>query len=178
MDNSQASQINNLSTQPFFTDGAGRPISQEKSHQAKDDLNYVNLSMETVGRHPRNIANIAMHHKEDSQDSEKDLQYGNIININESVNSAKEADLNSVEMQGVERTISKDHFPVEEKGQIIDINTYRAEKDKIDPGTLKGVVGIVNRFKNGKISPAELDDVVWEGTKAYVRNSFERELTA
>ena len=52
----------------------------------------------------------------------------------------------------------------------------RESKDRISEATVTATEKTVSDFEKGKITPAELVDLKWEATKAYLKNSFGREL--
>lgn len=56
------------------------------------------------------------------------------------------------------------------------LEMLRESKDRISEATVTATEKTVSDFEKGKITPAELVDLKWEATKAYLKNSFGREL--
>ncbi|MBQ3452871.1 hypothetical protein IJG28_01565 [Candidatus Saccharibacteria bacterium] len=58
-----------------------------------------------------------------------------------------------------------------------DLHLLREDNNRISETTVNAVERTVSDFEKGKITPAELADLKWEATKAYLKNSFGREIS-
>lgn len=67
--------------------------------------------------------------------------------------------------------------PKNTTNDLKDLHLLRESNSRISETTVSAVEKTVSDFEKGKITPAELADLKWEATKAYLKNSFGRELT-
>ena len=59
-----------------------------------------------------------------------------------------------------------------------DLKSLKEEKGRISPKTLRDTERAVKKFEEGTISPDKLDNAIWAGKRAYLKNSFGRDIAA
>ena len=81
---------------------------------------------------------------------------------------------------GVQEDIPQSDNPnqANDLGDTIDYDSFRVEKDRISVKALEGTVKFVNKYEKNEISPAELQNGVWDRKVKYLKNSYGRDLEA
>lgn len=176
MDNGQQRQFNgNQVVDDFFTAGAGTQRTNENGIDAKNNLDLDSKGAANWGEAPeRNLREVGGNVMASSGETvppspeSTNTELGKIVNL-EMPPGHQEAD-NSLDAG--QNTIDVAASPKE----TADVTAFRAEHDHISSATLHLTLQTIHDFESGKLSPAELNDYVWEAKKAYAKNSFNREL--
>lgn len=170
MDYGHTQQVQSFADDNLFEHGLTEGVGDAPENSNPDTGESLHSTDQTISwdmnqeRNPQNIGNFAMSASERTTISTPEL--GAIVDL---------------EMPpGVEiEKLSWAEAPAERMADAsLDFNLVRenARRDVISPETLKFTEHTVEKFEKGKISPAELDDLRWKSTKAYLKNSFGRDL--
>lgn len=176
MDYGQTTQSNPVD-QPadnFFTTGNG---TNENIFNGDNPENNLDLSSEgsaswgqTPERNPRAIGSEVI-----ASTSERD-----VIN-SKYQNETPEQTMKPEMPPGYPEITELSGTPEETKTDqdtIMDFSTIKEKNSFISKETLEATTKAVHKYEKGEISPAELSDLKWDATKAYLKNSFEREIAA
>ena len=161
MNNGQIGEQKDSREQPLFTEGRGDEDPRSDSRYESRD----NISTSNTGANWNAIGNAAMGSPEEVKGEAPSVEYGRVIELKKTPNDSE---------QGT-NTYSKATQQGNNTGSILDLESFRAEKDKISAKTLEKIERTVDDYKNNKISPAEFYDARRRASKAYVKNSFGRE---
>lgn len=163
MDNKTLGTVNSgMDNQPFFTPGPGEEIDKNDK-ESIDNINLSNQAAEWSNAENRRAGGVAMESiKQEGAPNQESL--GEIIPL----------DTNQPDVLRPEIT-KKDNEVI---GKVINFGDFSSKGDKISRETLAKITNIVDKYKAGEISPSTLDDAEWEGTRAYVKGSFGRDLAA
>lgn len=179
MNYGRTGRTSSTGTQDFFTAGAGTNSEDINVFESENNLDLSNdtvswdnpAAANNINR--RNIGNTAMHSEkaipqEESAREVSTPELGKIVNL---------------EMPPIDKgSAPKDHSKMAEAsldaGILLNLESFREENDKISSKTLESTEQAVEDFEKGKISPADLDDARWKATKAYLKNSFGRDIAA
>ena len=161
-------------TQDFFTAGAGINSVNTNNFESENNLDLTNQFASwdntSTDRDHRNIGNRVASSLEanHSQEEVASLRSGRIVNLEMPPNNSEAENKNPSKM--AEASLNPDI--------LLNLETFHEENDRISPKTLENTERAVSEFEKGKISPADLDDARWEATKAYLKNSFGRDIAA
>ncbi len=79
----------------------------------------------------------------------------------------------------IEEPSNNNEDTIPDSENVIDFSSFKEAKNKaISKETLEATTKAVHKFDKGEIGPAELGNLKWDATKAYLKNSFGRELAA
>lgn len=155
---------NNVNDQPFFTSGPGEEIDKND----REPENNINLSNQAAAwsnkESAKRAGDIAMNGSTQEKEVTKQESLGEITYVDPNQPDSLRPETSAPE---------NDHI-----SKIINFSDFSAKGDKISKETLDKITHVVDEYKAGKISPIALDDAEWEGTKAYVKGSFGRDLAA
>lgn len=168
--------------QPFFTDGAGTNDVGKNDINSNDnlDLNSSGAAKwgETPVRDPRSIGGGAMGSLSEMpgnpNQSTPNTELGQVIDMQ--MPPGFEQNPNNP-INVTDKPPLSDN-PDDNTANPIDLNLIRAEKDSISPKALEITEHVVDEFKKGAISPAELEAEKNKAMQAYLENSFGRKLAA
>lgn len=165
MDNGSLGMVNSsMGNQPFFTAGPGEEVDKNDK-ETIDNINLSNKDAAWSNTENRRAGGVAMNSIKQGEQPASQETLGEVVsadpNQSEALNSGILAQDNS-----------------NQASKIINFDDFTSKGDKISKETLNTVTHVVDDFKSGKISPATLDEAEWEGTKAYVKSSFGRDLAA
>ena len=164
MDNASLGRNNNVNNQVFFTPGPGEQVDKN-DREPEDNINLSNQAASWSNKDSaKRAGDIAMNGAAQEKELTKQETLGEIVY----------ADSNQAAFLHREAPAPDgDHI-----SKIINFGDFSAKGDKISKETLSKITHVVDEYKAGKISPIALDDAEWEGTKAYVKASFGRNLAA
>lgn len=174
MDYGHTGKTGSTGTQDFFTAGAGTDSVNTNNFEAENNLDLTNQSTSwnnaSTDRDHRSIGSRAANSIETDHDREEvtSPELGRIVNLEMPPNSSEAKNKSHSEM--AEASLNSDI--------LLNLETFREENDRISSKTLENTERAVSEFEKGKISPADLDDARWEATKAYLKNSFGRDISA
>ena len=174
MDYGQPKQSNPIN-QPdgeFFTTGVGTNQGDLNSFESKDNLDLSSEGAASWGQAPeqdsRKIGSEAIASSLDNPNNGAELQDKE---PNQTINPTMPPGYPEIT-----KTSSTPEIDDENLENVIDLSSIKAERNIISPKTLVATEKAVEEFKKGEISPNELANIRWEATKAYLKNSFGREL--
>lgn len=163
----------------FFTSGAGTNSENVNNFEPENNLDLSNGAWDASPKgdiDPRGLGKAAImqsreasrkeHAEHIGQNQESGL--GEIIELGMPPGS-QDSSLESLS-EMTESSLSTVALP--------DLKLLKEENGRISPQTLHDTERAVKKFEEGVISPAELDNARWEGTKAYLKNSFGRDIAA
>ena len=174
MDYGQSNQ--NGSEQPFFTAGVG--LGTERNDVVNEkDANLSKDSASWVTENPQKVGNKVIDINERRLDpiqvdaGQKEPKLGEIVNLEfppDSQNSEEKKTDDNLAAESINNS-----------SNIINLADFRADKkDKISSKTLQNMNHVVDEFKKGNKSPADLDNFVWDAKKAYLKGSYGRDIAA
>lgn len=164
----------------FFTSGAGTNLENVNNLEPENNLDLSNngawntspkedIDPRSLGRaavmQPRGIS--SEEHAEYADQNYKP-ELGKIIELEMPPKNQESASGNSPEIAGVSHDIIA----------LPDLGSLKEEKGRISPKTLRDTERAVKKFEEGTISPDKLDDAIWAGKRAYLKNSFGRDIAA
>lgn len=172
MDYGQTNNPSSQSVDGFFTSGAGTNQEDLNNFESENNLNLDSDGAASWGqapdRDPRKLGNEVISSSlgpnlgEATQNSEPNLQADPQMPPGYVEITEPSSDNANIE------TISEN---------IIDFSTIKEGKDKsISKESLKNTEKAVHEFEKGNMTPAELDNLRWQTTEAYLKNSFNREV--
>lgn len=160
-------------TDAFFTSGVGTTQESNNNYESENNLDLNSSGAATWGQTPERDSR-----KIGSEVITSSLETDAIPNP-EAQDSAPNQMINPDMPPGYPEiteipTAEKENEP--KSDTILDFSTIKERNNFISKGTLETTEKAVHKFKSGEITPADLNDLKWEATNAYLENSFGRKL--